>query len=192
MALDMNPIFSAIERGDQATVKRLLRSGKGSLDSTNEEGNTPLHEAVRRCDYDMVATLIKLGANVNAKGEYGNTPLNYAVDRDCLPEIPELLLTSGADLEIRNLLGETPLFRAALGNPDIAEVLLRSGATLDLNSAILLKRIDKVQQLLNESAPFSRVALIPDQLLMHAVLVRYSGPRKLDHQLSYCGGPGKG
>jgi len=167
----MDHIFRAIEADDREAVEQLLVADPARVASTTDLGNTPLHEAVRFSRPEIAAMLLAAKADPNARGESENTPLHLAVERDALPELVDLLHRNGADLEAVNALGETPLYKAALGNPDVAETLLRYGARLDTNSAILLRRADQVRQLL-EDDPLSSHALFSGQLLLNAVQVR--------------------
>jgi ankyrin repeat protein len=83
-----------------------------SVDSTDSEGDTPLHVMVWRKDRYAVRLLIEAGANVNAIGDMGETPLHIAVARE-EPEIVELLLKAGANIHIRSEFNITPLGSAA-------------------------------------------------------------------------------
>lgn len=74
------------------------------------------------------------------------------------------------DIEKRNALGETTLLIAALGNPVVARFLLRNGVFFDLTSAVLLKDIKRVSEILKEDSSVSK-ASFPKRLLGYAVLV---------------------
>ena len=59
----------------------------------------------------MIDTLVKNGADINAKGTSGYTPLhNCAMAKNpCPMEVLEAMIRAGADLNIRNARGQTPL-----------------------------------------------------------------------------------
>jgi ankyrin repeat protein len=53
-------------------------------------GNTALHHAVNKGDFDLVETLVEKGADFNVQNEEGDTPLQIAIHEECY-EIAELL-----------------------------------------------------------------------------------------------------
>ena len=77
----------------------------------------PLREALRRGQCD-----------VNAQGEYGETALHVmAYERSHDPKLVQRYIDNGADVQIKDKLGNTPLDLArAYGNDDIAQVLERA------------------------------------------------------------------
>jgi ankyrin repeat protein len=73
--------------------------------------DTPLHRAVEWPKH--VELLLQLGADVNAVNDAGETPLHCAAINGHLLSL-QLLLTAGADTEVRNYnTGSTPLLLAA-------------------------------------------------------------------------------
>jgi hypothetical protein len=111
---------------------------------------TPLHTAAGEGNLPAVQNLISLGADVNAPDQIGNTPLHQAVsgcpefryeDEEFYPtcsakpahvEIAALLITSGANPNVVNVNGETPLHWAAFhGSKETVEVLLSKGANVN-------------------------------------------------------------
>lgn len=84
-------------------VELLLRAG--ALTSTRRigaEGNTPLHDSVRRRETDMVALLLRHAADPNATNGFGETPLELTlrgIDATALETarvMVEALLQAGA------------------------------------------------------------------------------------------------
>ena len=93
-----------------------------------DQGNM-LHEAVRRGDVSAIATLIAMGADVNAKDGYGNfTPLHVLATTDENSrdsEVFRLLINKKADVTAKDLRGATPLHIAAyLGQKRTARNLI--------------------------------------------------------------------
>ena len=114
-------------------------------------GGTPLHVAARHNTRpEVVALLIKAGADVDAKGKHGRTPLHRAARSNENPEIVELLVKSGLDVDTRNSFGRTPLHYAAdNGNPEVLTVLLEAGANVnarDDSGATPLDRAEAVDK----------------------------------------------
>jgi len=81
----------------------------------------PLHYAVQAGSYDMVNFLIENRSEINARDGYENSPLHYAVNSPC---ITRLLLTKGANPNLQNEEGDTPLHRAINDNAPFESILL--------------------------------------------------------------------
>jgi ankyrin repeat protein len=99
------------EAGD--VLKLMLDQGL-DINAADEEGNTPLHEAVHGDWESVVCTrvLIERGADVNIKNRHGETPLMDAIFSGCV-ECVSLLLESGASTEGRDRWGRSAIEQAA-------------------------------------------------------------------------------
>ena len=92
-------------------------------------GDGPLTKAVKAGDLQAVRTLIKSGADVNAKSGDGSTPLLWATYRSA-PEIARALIGAGAAVDTANDYGITPLLQASRsGDAPLVELLLQAGAS---------------------------------------------------------------
>ncbi|KAJ7552569.1 hypothetical protein O6H91_06G060600 [Diphasiastrum complanatum] len=103
-------LYHAVQAGNHTTVKALRRDGT-SLEWVDKEGRTPLILACTRGEsFDMVITLINLGANISVyrPGTHGGTPVHHAAKRG-LDKTVVLLLGRGADPLQSNDDGLTPL-----------------------------------------------------------------------------------
>jgi len=79
------------------------------VNAKNTHSNsTPLHEAVRSRNIEIVKFLVTNGADVNAKGAAGFTPLHIAA-ADGNIEVVEFLISNRANIIITNNSGETAL-----------------------------------------------------------------------------------
>ncbi|MCY4573726.1 MAG: ankyrin repeat domain-containing protein [Gemmatimonadetes bacterium] len=135
------------------TVAACIRAGADPLAPLDESGTTPLHSAARHSPYpEVIALLVRAGADVNARDLRDNTPLHGAWDNPISPLSPEPRLNraaveelgrQGADLLARNDRGEvadpascehwaTPVFSRAADLMVYARCL-EQGA--DLNTA---------------------------------------------------------
>ena len=76
-AEDVPPLVAAARRGDHSAVRMLLRQ-KADPNAAQTDGTTALHWAVQADDVDLVAMLVKAGANVQATNRYGIPPLTLA------------------------------------------------------------------------------------------------------------------
>ena len=91
-----------------------------------------LHRAVINKDLMRVQSLIKEGWDVN-KVDYNHwTPLHYAA-QDGLYSIAEVLISSGAEIDVKDDYGNTPLsnaiYNSNVGNSvEVIKILLKNGA----------------------------------------------------------------
>ena len=95
-----------------------------------------LHELVAKGDFAGARKAIDQGADLEAKDPgTGASVLHYAVMRGN-PEILQLLLSKGVDVNSRTKNGTTPLHTAVLYNRyEVAETLLNKGAEVDAKSS---------------------------------------------------------
>jgi len=136
--LELAPIFAAIEANDFDEVRSLLLADPDLLESTREDGLTPLMAAVFNAERtpEMIQLLIEAGADVNAATPEGYTALHIFIDVDGpsgsgeLPgQIVRMLVAAGADLEAKQHWGWTPLMRAVVeGTDDELQALIDAGA----------------------------------------------------------------
>lgn len=127
-------LWSAAKSGNARAIEELAASGhdvNAKKVGFVREGWTPLHLAVLHEQKEAIRTLIKLGADVNAKNKEAETPLWIAISELKKPDIAELLLDLGAKINSRrgDLLGMTPLDWAAFdGKLEMVKMLLKRGA----------------------------------------------------------------
>jgi ankyrin repeat protein len=137
-----------------------LIGNHANLESRTAKGDTPLHLAAQSLSAEAVKIIeffLESGANVNSTNFQGETPFflsceaafpdtelldariekgGEAVPRDSLA-VPAFLISSGADLQIRNVDGETALFRAAaLGKSRLMKFLVETGANVNVTNRI--------------------------------------------------------
>lgn len=97
--------------GDVAMIRQLIRQNSDINSKTAHDQKTPLHWAIRGFKTQAVATLLKLGANVNATDIFGSTPLHEAALYNNAEAI-RLLIKKGADVNSFDENHLTPLFIA--------------------------------------------------------------------------------
>ncbi|KZC13914.1 PREDICTED: E3 ubiquitin-protein ligase MIB1-like [Dufourea novaeangliae] len=119
-------------------AEQLARAGKADLDLQNVNLQTALHLAVERQHTQIVRLLVREGANLNVADKDGDTPLHEALRYHTLSQLRQLqdvqdvgrllmglgaqgqdkksssfiacfLAAHGADLELKNKKGQTPL-----------------------------------------------------------------------------------
>jgi ankyrin repeat protein len=106
-------------RADARTLEQILAScsetlfpaqfgaAPVALNTTDCNGDTPLHVMLWREDREAALMLIAAGADVNAVGDMSETPLHVAVRWGDAGAI-EALLKAGANPEAVSEFGETP------------------------------------------------------------------------------------
>ena len=122
-------LHEAIMRRDVSLVEVMLRDG-ANVDSTDDDGMTPLHLASLGGETQICRILIEEGADVNATDSRGLAPLTLAVLAD-QRGLVLLLLSSGANIDARDATGFTALHNVANGDPGIAELLITAGADVN-------------------------------------------------------------
>jgi len=126
-------LLATAEAGDVEGVRHWLERG-GDPNVLDPAKRTPmwLTEIPQ-----IVRLLIEHGADVNVIGSehYNEVVLHNACRRGQI-EIIDLLIKAGADLDVRNSLGQTPLMEAArYGELAAVQRLVAAGADLNLRSA---------------------------------------------------------
>ncbi|OXU16606.1 hypothetical protein TSAR_006033 [Trichomalopsis sarcophagae] len=138
------PLQCAIYTGDLELVKMIISAG-ADINVQNRIGATPLHDAVLSCNEEMVFLLLSKGANVDAKTlEFRNSPLHWAAmlniddshERCAIYtgdlELVKMIISAGADINVQNRIGATPLHDAVLScNEEMVFLLLSKGANVD-------------------------------------------------------------
>ena len=96
------------------------------------DGITPLHDAAREGDRDVVAFVLQKGAQVDSRSEKGTTPLMRAAVGGSVPAI-RCLIAFGADVTLTDKAGATAeRFAAKYGNTEARDVLKERARVLEL------------------------------------------------------------
>ena len=146
-------LWRAVRLGDMKLLETLVAEG-ADVNVTDDQGRTPLHVAVRRCNEGWVEFFATNGADLEARDRNGHTPMDLAVDEgnqriveilfaagspatihaaSYLGDVQEIrrLVQAGADVNARTAKRYTPLQLAArMGYAKTASVLLELGADL--------------------------------------------------------------
>jgi ankyrin repeat protein len=110
--------------GNLTLVMQDLSTNASDLNLPDDAGLTPLHLATLHCHTNVVAFLLKDGAEVNRKANDDATPLHFAAQEGCIETI-NLLLADGAKINARDNQHRTPLSRAEEWHRNNAAELLR-------------------------------------------------------------------
>ncbi len=125
----VKPIADAAARGDNETVRQLLRHG-ADVNEAQGDGMTALHWAADRGDLELTNMLIYAGSNLEAGTRIGHyTPLHIA-SRNGHANVVNVLLAANADANARTSnSGVLPIhLAAASGSADATAALLGAGA----------------------------------------------------------------
>ena len=116
---------------------RLLVGAGADVNAPGDNGETPLHRAVRERNPAVAALLLE-----NAPGRLesygaGSTPLHVAAGWTRDPAVIVLLVGAGADVSARNRSGYSPLHYAARDNsePAVTAALVAAGAEVNARGA---------------------------------------------------------
>jgi uncharacterized protein len=128
--VDALDIFEAAAFGEVDRLTELLSDEPSLVTSYSGDGFTALHFAAFFGRYEAAALLIQRGAEVDAfgRGWMTGTAMHSAVSR-LQSEVARILLEAGANPNVRQSAGWTPLHAAAMNGDVISvELLLASGA----------------------------------------------------------------
>ncbi len=157
-------LFDAIEQDDVDMVQALLARGVGAdVQEEDFPGETPLLLATAMGNVEISRVLIEAGANVNTPDEFGNSMLIMANVGDSDPEIVELLLKAGAEVNKRDPEIEYTALDFALDDWESeADKVQRK-----IRSAFLLRQYGGISGVLME--PMSACFFTPDERLLLAI-----------------------
>lgn len=102
-----SPLHWAARLGNPPAAETLIRHGANVNQKRKIDGNTPLHMAARSSlkSTAMITLLLQHGADVNATNRCGEQPLHFANSAQKVGA----LVQGGADLDVRNQWGFTPI-----------------------------------------------------------------------------------
>lgn len=123
---DVEAFFALVQTGGASAVEAALRQNPALAIATDRFGFQAIH-VLDYADFDAVlALLIAHGADINAQNNDGMSLLHILIDMEFLPHV----LRAGADLELKDTLGRTPIM-VHLTEPEGLEMvimLLQAGA----------------------------------------------------------------
>ncbi|GEM_PF-1005717 len=131
---------------DEDLESRLKAAGI-SVNTTDSNGNTPLHLTVLTGRNREAAELIKHGADPNLLNNNKLSPIHLAILTRNEAIVKELL-SNGADINLKGNNGYTPLHIASeLNYPELAKDLVKGGAVINIRTSqgLTAKEIAKIQ-----------------------------------------------
>src|SRR3989449_6830312 len=123
-------VASLIESGNRKAALDRIRAG-ADVNEAQPDGTRPIHWAVYRVDYALLAALIARKANLNVRNEFGSTPIAQAAEL-ADARMVKMLLDAGAEPEGANPDGQTALMLAIkTGETAVVEMLIKAGANVN-------------------------------------------------------------
>eukprot|EP00756_Hemistasia_phaeocysticola_P060526 Hpha_TRINITY_DN4101_c0_g1::TRINITY_DN4101_c0_g1_i1::g.194804::m.194804/K10380/ANK; ankyrin len=176
----------ACEAGDQELLGRVLE--EADPNDLTDTGEIPLNIAVRKCNKETFATLVRAGADVNQEDEHGHTPAFYAAAAG-MNEVMRLLIKQGAEVHHTGRNGKNLLHVSCeVGSEGIALLLLNSGLEKEcyardntrhtpLDYALVTAMESVAIRLMLKGVTVHRK--MEDKMLFHALIKRMSSVSRL-------------
>lgn len=106
--------------------------------SANEEPDVTLYLAVQRGDIEQIDRHLHWGTDINQVFPNGRYPIHDAADKGRQIMLRKFV-EAGADLNVKDAIGRTPMDLAILGGrTQAAEILVKAGAAYDPTQLLLL------------------------------------------------------
>jgi ankyrin repeat protein len=123
-------LANLIQEGNRKAAFDRIRAG-ADVNEAQPDGTRPIHWAVYRVDYELLAALIAKKAKVDVSNEFGSTPLAEAA-KLADARMVRALLDAGARPDMPNQDGETALMLAIkTGELPVVEMLIKAGANVN-------------------------------------------------------------
>ena len=154
----------AARHGNETCLNLLIKAG-ADVNSLKENGFTTLMEAIRFGNKKCVSALIKAGPDVNASNSYGHSAITMAAKKKISCSNFQLLIDTGADVNVVDFFGTPVIVDAVLKCSDIElHILIDAGADVNAtdkegNSPLIIAsgssvpgRVECVKSLLRSGA----------------------------------------
>jgi ankyrin repeat protein len=126
-----NKILEANDYRELEKVKTILANEPSWVNSKDNDGNTPLHDAAFNGYNNVCAFMILKGAEVDAKNNDKATALHFAAFKGHA-DVVKLLISKGANVNSQKSKRLTPLHEASgEGHAEVVEILLDNNAIKD-------------------------------------------------------------
>lgn len=131
-------IFELIENGDYHAIREEI--GSFDLETVNEEGDTPLHYAVKNEDFELLEILLAYVPDIDVENEEGDTALHLAVKTSDI-DLVQLLIDSGANVDVKDIKKRTPAVLASQLKEDVIYRLLKEAGNENLGGKVKMKKV---------------------------------------------------
>ncbi len=184
-----NPLHVASRKGDGDALQKALAEEGTNVDVQDDKGMSALHVAIKYKRFACVKILIDANCSLEVQDDKGNTPLLFLSRWGGDPDILELLLGKGCNVNAVNEEGRTALMEAAYrGHSHILNELINAKANLEAKSpegetaiffAVKGKKYECVKMLINANADLAVVDIESESLVHHAVRLNDTNSLKL-------------
>jgi ankyrin repeat protein len=140
--------------GDMRTIKELGDSLVVNVG--DHKGRTPLHHACIKGNMGIAAALIQRNADIHQAASDGSTALHMAAENDKFLVV-KLLLKHGADVEVLDLFGRTPL-EIARANSPMSTKLIEEHVPMEATMLSKLEDVMRVSGLEGSTADVDKMA----------------------------------
>jgi ankyrin repeat protein len=125
-------IMKSADRDDLEMFRKLLRKKKVDINGYGVNGNRPLHLAAGKWAREgLLHDVLTKGAYIDIRNVYQQTPLHFAMFFNN-PEGARILIDHGADVNVKDASGNTPLSIAEKNKKPILVDLLKNGGAQSL------------------------------------------------------------
>ncbi len=107
------PLHMAAQQNKISNVITLIKKGADINEQNEQDGDTPLHIALKKKHFELAKFLSYNGADPNLPNNAGDTPLHLAIDKED-SDLVAFLLENGGDVTVRDGKGNSALKRALL------------------------------------------------------------------------------
>jgi ankyrin repeat protein len=129
-AQSRSSLADLIQAGNRKAALDSIRSG-ADVNGAQPDGTRPIHWAVYKVDYELIAALVAKKATVDVVNEFGATPLAEAV-KLADARMVTMLLAGGAKVDRADQSGQTALMLSIkTGELPIVEMLVKAGASVN-------------------------------------------------------------
>ncbi len=143
-------LLAVINNVNKETLEAIIKKGAKTDIGDDVNGLTPLHfAAVSKSNPCDKINLFATKDNINIKDAHGRTPLMFAVqNKICSPEVYELLLSQGANIDEKNNSGSTPLHLAVwYQSLDLVKILVSLKADINAKDSANRTPLDLAKKL---------------------------------------------
>lgn len=130
-------IFELIENSDYDAIKREIDSF--DLECVNDDGDTPLHYAVKNEDIELLEILLGYVPDIDVENEEGETALHLAVKTSDI-DLVQMLIDSGANIDVKDGKKRTPAVLASQLKEDVIYRLLREAGQEEMGGRVKMKK----------------------------------------------------
>jgi ankyrin repeat protein len=128
----MTPLMVACRRGHYDIVKQLLAFPLPTTFPQTWYGNCLMHDAARRCDFELVEILLEITTDLDSRDRFGKTALMHAIVKADISDKMERQRRSVGRLRTVQLLleaGADPTLQDSVTGLSIRDYTIKEGDT---------------------------------------------------------------